>query len=90
MTEDLDVFLSDFGVDIVAGSSNLRGIYNAPGELIASDQVVTTAHSVVMKTSDVEDWETEDAITVDSVEYFVKSVIPFGDGLFAQVTLGKA
>lgn len=89
MTENLDVFLNDFGVEVIAGSSTLLGIYNAPGELIASDQVVSTAHSVIMKTSDVEDWATEDEITVDSVVYFVKSVIPFGDGLFAQVTLGK-
>lgn len=95
MAEDLSCFFADdlIATDVVAGSTPLRGIYSAPGELIADGMVISNEHSVQMKTSDVSSWNQGDQITVDigTVETFiVRTVIPEGDGKLARVTLSKA
>lgn len=92
MAEDLDLFFSDdlIAVDVSKGSTTgLRGIYSAPGELIGNDMVISEDHSVLMKTSAVSAWTTGNLVVVDGVNFYVKTVIPEGDGKLSRVTMSK-
>ncbi|MGZ6477663.1 MAG: hypothetical protein ACXWQE_00095 [Bdellovibrionales bacterium] len=95
MSEDLTCFLADdlIATDVAKGSSSFRGIYNAPGELIADGMVMSEEHSVLMKSSDCAGWKDKDQITVDIgsvTDFYVRMVFPEGDGKFSRVTLSKA
>ena len=42
LTEDLDIFLADFGVSCTAGATTAKGIFDMPGEVIAGGMVLST------------------------------------------------
>lgn len=92
MAEDLSVFFNDdlIASDVVDGSTPLRGIYSAPGELIADGMVMSDEHSVLMKSSDCAGWLKGRSITVSGDSFFVRMVFPEGDGKLSRVTLSKA
>lgn len=98
MAENLDVFFVDdlIAVDVVKGSdAPLRalkgpwGLYGTGGELIANGMVISEDHSVIMKTSDVVGWTTDDLITVDGSDYYVRYIIPVEDGKLSVITTSK-
>ena len=42
ITEDLDVYLADFGVSCTAGATTAKGIFDMPGEVAVGGMVLTT------------------------------------------------
>ncbi len=98
MAENLDVFFMDdlIAVDVSKGSTTgLRaikgpwGLYGDGGELIAGGMVVSEDHSIIMKSSEVSGWTTDDLITVDGSQFYVRTVIPIEDGKFSVITTSK-
>lgn len=91
-TEDLDVFLSDFGLACIAGSVSFVGILDQADEII--DLTRANAHTrqymLTYKTSAVT-LARDQAVTVNAVAYTVREAPrQIDDGAFSHVLLSKA
>jgi len=88
-TEDLDLFLADFGVTVVAGAVSGVGILDMPSEIIADGVVLTTDYKVTCKASLFGSLLYGAAVTVDGVNYSVREVMKIDDGSFVELMLSK-
>lgn len=88
-TENLNVFLTDFGVPVTSGSYTGLGILDMPSEIIAGGMVLTTDYQLTVKTSDFPTLNRGDAITVNSVSYTVREARLADDGQFTNVFMSK-
>ena len=89
LSDDLDAFFSDFAVDVSAGGTNGKGILDEPSSVMAGDQVIFVDRNVLVKSSDFGTLVGGDAITVDSVNYKVRTNEKDLDGLTCQISLEK-
>jgi hypothetical protein len=90
LTEDLAVFLNDFGVSVTAGSTTGIGLLDQPGQKILGGMVVVTDYSLTVRTSEFGDLQFNDAITVAGVSYQVREARKLEDGAFTELLLIKA
>jgi hypothetical protein len=88
-TENLDVFLADFGVSVTAGAVSGFGLLDMPGELIADGMVITTDYSLRCEASKFGGLIYGAAVTVDGVNYQVRDNRLVEDGKFCDITLQK-
>jgi len=88
-TEDLDVFLNDFGVSVTAGAVTGVGILDSPDDLLGGGLSVSTEYKLTVKASDFGSLKSGDSITVDSVSFKVRNFRLNDDGKFGVATLGK-
>ena len=88
-TEDLSIFLADFGVSCTAGAVTALGILDMPGQVISDGMVLTTDYTLTAKASDFGSLIRNDAITVDAVAYTVREAMLLDDGRFVQIALQK-
>jgi len=89
ITEDLDVYLADFGVSCTAGATTANGILDMPGEVVAGGMVLTTDYSLTTRYSNFGTLNAGDAITVDGDAYTVRENRRIGDGKFIEIALQK-
>ena len=89
ITEDLDVFMADFGVSCTAGSTTAKGILDMPGEVVAGGMVLSTDYSLTTRHSNFGTLTVGDAITVDGINYTVRENRLIGDGSFVEIALQK-
>jgi len=87
--EDLDVFLADFGVTVIAGGVTGVGIFDMPSEIVADGVVLTTDYKVTAKAGLFGDLLYGDGMEVDGVAYSVREVVKIDDGRFVEVMLTK-
>jgi hypothetical protein len=52
ISEDLTVFLNDFGVSCTAGAISALGILDMPSQVISGDMVLTTDYSLTARAAD--------------------------------------
>jgi hypothetical protein len=90
LTEDLAVFLNDFGVSVTAGSTTGVGLLDQPGQEILGGMVVVTDYSLTVRTSEFGGLQFNDAITVAGVSYQVRDARKLDDGAFTELLLIKA
>jgi hypothetical protein len=88
-TEDLAVFLADFGVSVTAGAVSGSGLLDMPGELIADGMVITTDYTLRCEASKFGGLIYGAAVTVDGVNYQVRDNRLVDDGKFCDITLLK-
>lgn len=88
-TEDLDLFLADFGVTVVSGAVSGVGILDMPSEIIADGVVLTTDYKVTCKASLFGSLSYNASVTVDGVAYALRSVELLDDGKFCNLMLQK-
>jgi len=88
-TEDLSIFLADFGVSCTAGAITAKGILDMPSQMVADGMVLTTDYTVTAQTSDFGNLTRGSSITVDSVAYTVREVMLIDDGKFVQIGIQK-
>ena len=86
-TEDLSIFLDDFGVSCTAGAITALGIPNMPGEMVAGGRAISVEHSITAKSSDFGGLLYGDSITVDGSSYQGREVLLLDDGKFCQLAL---
>jgi hypothetical protein len=86
---DLDVYLSDFGVPVVYGSTNARGILRiydqgnpGPG---ADDSTLGRFVEVLVKTGALPQLSLQSIITVDGIVYTVTNFDRVNDGAFTKI-----
>lgn len=86
-TEDLDLFLADFGVAVAAGAVSGVGILDMPSEIVADGVVLSTDYKLTCKTSLFGALVYGDTVTVDGVNYTVREVLRLDDGAFCDLML---
>ena len=86
-SEDLDLFLADFGVAVVSGAITGLGILDMPSEIVADGVVLTTDYKVTVKTSQFGGLIYGAGVTVDGVNYQVREAMKVDDGSFTELML---
>jgi hypothetical protein len=89
ISEDLTVFLNDFGVSCTAGAISALGILDMPSQVISGDMVLTTDYSLTARAADFGGLKYGDAITVAGVNYQVREARKLDDGAFVEIGLTK-
>jgi hypothetical protein len=89
LTEDLDIFLADFGVSCTAGAVTALGILDMPSQVLADGMVLSTDYTLMAKASDFGNLSRGSSITVATVAYTVRDVMLLDDGKFVQIGLQK-
>jgi hypothetical protein len=89
ISEDLTVFLNDFGVSCTAGAISALGILDMPSQVISGDMVLTTDYSLTARAADFGGLLFGDGITVDGTNYQVREVRRIDDGKFVEIGLTK-
>jgi hypothetical protein len=89
--EDLSVFLDidEFAVSVVSGSTSGVGILDMPSEIIADGVVLTTDYKLTCESSKFGSLLHSDLVSVDGVNYTVRSANLIDDGSFVELMLMK-
>ena len=88
-TEDLDIFLADFGQAVIRDGVSYKGIFEQPDEIVADGLVMTTDYELTGKTSELGSLVFDDIISVDGDNYKVRQARKIDDGKFCLVSLNK-
>jgi len=89
LTEDLDIFLADFGVSCTAGATTANGILDMPSQVISDGMVLTTDYTLTARASAFGSLVRGDSITVDGAAYSVRETMLLDDGKFVQLGIQK-
>ena len=89
ITEDLDIFLADFGVNCTAGAVTANGILDMPSQILSDGMVLSTDYTLTARASNFGTLIRGNSITVDSVAYTVRETMLIDDGKFVQIALQK-
>ena len=88
-TEDLSIFLADFGVSCTAGAVTANGILDMPSQILSDGMVLSTDYTLTARASNFGTLIRGNSITVDSVAYTVRETMLIDDGKFVQIALQK-
>lgn len=89
ITEDLGIFLADFGVSCTAGAVTALGILDMPSQVLAGDMVLSTDYTLTARYADFGGLVYGDSITVGGVNYQVRETRQLDDGAFVEIGLQK-
>jgi hypothetical protein len=89
LTEDLNLFLDDFGVSCTAGAVSALGILDMPSQIISGDLVLSTDYSLTARAADFGGLKYGDSITVAGTNYQVRETRQIDDGAFVEIGLTK-
>jgi hypothetical protein len=89
ITEDLDIFLADFGVSCTAGAVTANGILDMPSQIFSDGMVLSTDYTLTARASNFGSLIRGNSITVDSLAYTVRETMLIDDGKFVQIALQK-
>jgi len=89
LSEDLSVFLNDFGVSVTAGAISGVGVLDMPGQVLAGGMVLSTDYTLTCKAADFGGLLYGDGILVDGVGYQVKEVRNLDDGALVEISMSK-
>jgi hypothetical protein len=87
LTEDLSLFLADFGVTVTSGAVTGLGILDMPGQVVAGEMIITTDYRLTAKTSEFGGLIYGAAVTVDGINYQVRDAMKIDDGEFTELML---
>lgn len=88
-SEDLNLFLDDFGVSCTAGAISALGILDMPTQVLAGDMVLSTDYTLTARYADFGGLVYGDGITVDGINYQVRETRRLDDGKFVEIALMK-
>ena len=89
-TEDLSIFLADFGVSCTAGAVTALGILDMPSQVISDGMVLTTDYTLTARADDFGDLLYGSQISVNGVAYTVRETQLVGDGKMVQIALQRS
>lgn len=89
ITEDLNLFLEDFGVTCTSGAVTAKGILDMPSQVVADGMVLTTDYKLTVRTADFGGLLYGSPITVDGVNYQVREALKIDDGQFTDLMLTR-
>ena len=88
-TEDLTLFLNDFGVSCTAGAVSALGILDMPTQVLAGEMVLSTDYTLTARYADFGGLVYGDGLTVDAINYQVRENRRLDDGKFVEISLMK-
>jgi hypothetical protein len=86
---DLDQFLSDFGVTVVLNGISTKGIFDIPTNVVGEGMVLTNNYIVTIKTPSAGVPIFGTSIVVNGLGYTVRDARMIDDGLFCEVLVAK-
>lgn len=89
LSEDLSVFLNDFGVSCTAGAVTALGILDMPTQVLAGEMVLSTDYTLTARFADFGGLAYGDPIAVAGVNYQVRETRQLDDGAFVEIGLQK-
>ena len=89
LTEDLSIFLNDFGVTCTAGAVTALGILDMPSQVLAGDMVLSTDYTLTARAADFGGLQYGDSITVAGTGYQVRETRLIDDGAFVEIGLQR-
>jgi len=89
LSEDLNVFLDDFGVSCTAGAISALGILDMPSQIISGDMVLSTDYTLTARAADFGGLLYGDGISVAGINYQVREVRRLDDGAFVEIGMMK-
>jgi len=89
LSEDLNLFLNDFGVTCTSGATTALGILDMPSNIISDGTVLTTDYTLTARASDFGTLTYGASITVAGAAYTVRETMLIDDGAFIQIALQK-
>jgi hypothetical protein len=89
ISEDLAVFLDDFGVSCTAGAITALGILDMPTQVVAGEMVLSTDYTLTARFADFGGLKYGDPISVAGVNYQVRETRQLDDGAFVEIGLQK-
>lgn len=89
ITEDLNLFLDDFGVSCTAGAVSALGILDMPTQVVAGEMVLSTDYTLTARAADFGGLVYGAGLTVADVNYQVREVRRIDDGAFVEIALTK-
>jgi hypothetical protein len=89
ISEDLTIFLVEFGVTCTAGAISALGIIDMPSQVVAGDMVLSTDYTLTARFADFGGLQYGDPITVGGVNYQVRETRQIDDGAFVEIGLQK-
>lgn len=89
ITEDLSLFLNDFGVTVTSGAVTGMGILDMPSQVVADGMVLTTDYKLTVRTSEFGGLIYGAGVTVDGVNYQVREAMKIDDGQFTELMLTR-
>jgi hypothetical protein len=89
LTEDLNLFLNDFGVTATSGAISALAILDMPSQVLAGDMVLSTDYSLTARFADFGGLVYGDGVTVDGINYQVRETRRIDDGAFVEIGLMK-
>jgi len=89
-TEDLDIFLADFGVSCTAGAVTANGILDMPSQILSDGMVLSTDYTLTARASDFGDLLYGSQINVNGVAYTVRETQLIDDGKMVQIALQRS
>lgn len=89
MIDSPDVYLKDFGLNVVYNGRTYKGLLDMPTEVLSGNMVLSTDYQLTFKTSDMPDLGYAKQLRVNGVAYTVKSVRQLDDGTFSVADLQK-
>jgi hypothetical protein len=90
LTEDLDIFLADFGVSCTAGAVSAMGILDMPSQILSDGMVLSTDYTLTARASDFGDLIYGSQINVNGVAYTVRETQLIDDGKMVQIALQRS
>ena len=89
ITEDLDIFLSDFGVSVTAGAVSGFGILDMPGEVVMGDNVISSQYMLTCRRDEFGWLGYDDLVNVEGTGYRVQEKLDITDGRFCRLLMEK-
>ena len=89
ITENLAIFLADFGVPCVFGSYTPQVLLDAPGQDLLGNRAISISYRIYFVSAQLPGLAFRSAITVNSVAFTVNEVLPIDDGIWSEAKLEK-
>ena len=90
VSEDLDGFLADFGVDATFNAETAKVIFDMPDLLAMNNDVISAAYTITFKSSCFPNIGYGSPIVVNGGNYKVNTVMKIDDGAFTKAEWSAA
>lgn len=86
---DLDLFLADFGVTAVISGVTVKGIFDAPTNVVSDGMILTNDYILTIKTPTAGLPVYGASVTIAGAAYTVRDSRMIDDGMFCEVLVSK-
>lgn len=89
ITENIDDFFADFGVNATFGSDTHKVLFDKPESIVAEGLVVTAEYEIKYKAGNFPTLAHGSTISVDGTNYTVNTITAIEDGKIKAATLSS-